>query len=111
MKLERSCIAISVTEDNREFFRKLNDIRPNYISFSQFLGLAANEYHENHKEGISKITDFTTPDAVVVPNFHAEVDIWKNYIKEMPVKDIKVFQKRLNQLTNLMNRRVQEMLV
>lgn len=99
-----------MTDDNRGYFSTLDSIRPNYISFSQFLGLAAHEYYDHHKEGVSKITDFTNSDVTPIPHYYAETDIWKTFILNMPSKDIKKFQKRLNQLTNLSNKRVQEMI-
>lgn len=108
MRLERSAIAISLTDTNRGFFKMLDGIRPNYISFSQFLGVAANEYYANHKEGVLKITDFTNKDVVAIPSYYSEIEIWKKYIEKMPKSEIKKFQKRYSQLGNLINKRVQE---
>lgn len=110
MKLDNTLITISLTDENRNSFKKLDSIRPNHISFSQFLGISAEEYSENHKEGFMKITDFTNKDAVHVPLFFAEIDKWKKYIDSMPRTDIKKFQQRLQQINNIMNKKVQEII-
>jgi len=110
MNLEKGTLTISLTDDNRGSFKKLDFIRPNHISFSQFLGLSAEEYSENHKEGFMKITDFTNKDVVHVPLFFAEIDKWKKHIENMPRSDIKKFQQRLQQINNIMNKKVQEII-
>lgn len=110
MKLDRSHICLSVNEDNRGYFKLLNSIRPNDVSFSQFVGVASSEYYEHHKEGEMKITDFTNKDVLVIPNYHAELEIWKRYITKMPTSNIKAFQRRHQQLGNLINKRVQEII-
>ena len=110
MKLDRSAIAVSVTDGNRGFFKLLDNIRPNYISFSQFLGLAANEYYQNNNSGISKITDFTNHSVVAMPSYYADVEVWKKYILNMPNTDIKKFTKRLRQIDTILNKKVQEII-
>ena len=107
MKLERSMIAISLTDDNRGFFKTLDSIRPNTISFSQFLGIAANSYYLNNKNGVPKITDFTNKDVIAMPSYFAEIDVWKKYIESMPNSDIKQFTKRLRQIDTLLNKKIQ----
>ena len=110
MNLDRSMIGISLTDRNRGFFKILDSIRPNHISFSQFLGVSANEYYANHKEGVSKITDFTNKDVVAGPMYYTEFDFWKKYIESMPRSEVKKFQKRHAQLGNLINKKVQEII-
>jgi len=110
MNLERTSIAISVTQDNRVTFKLLDSIRPNHISFSQYLGLAANEYYGNHNKGVSKITDFTNSEMMSTPLYYSEIEIWKKFVTKMPKSDIKKFQVRQQQLNNLINKRVQGIL-
>ena len=110
MNLERTSICVSLTELNRESFKLLNSIRPNTISFSQYMGLAANEYHSNHKNGMSKITDFTNKHVILLPHYFAEIEFWRKYISTMPKGDIKQFQVRHQQIGNLINKRVQEII-
>lgn len=110
MNLDRSMIAVSMTEENRGYFKKLDSIRPNHISFSQFLGITAKEYSENHKAGDFKITDFTNMDVVPTPLFYSETEMWKKYIESMPKSEIKKFQRRLQQINNMMNKKVQEII-
>ncbi len=110
MKLERSVISLSITDTNRECFKLLDSIRPNYISFSGFLGVAAQEYAMNHKSNSLKIDDFTSKDIVQMPLFYSEIDMWKKYVDNMPKSDIKKLQKRHAQIGNLINKKVQGML-
>jgi len=110
MKLDRSVITISTTNENRGFFKLLDSIRPNYISFSQYLGMAANEYHSNHKEGVAKITDFTNKDTSVTPMYYSEIEMWRKYLDKMPKSEIKKFQKRHTQLGNIINKKIQGMI-
>jgi len=107
MKLERSVITISMTDDNRGSFKLIDSIRPNHISFSQFLGVAANEYYLNNKDVPLKITDFTNKDIVAMPMFYSEIEQWMNFIKAMPQPDIKKFQKRHRQLGNIIDKRIE----
>ncbi len=109
MNLDKSIISLSITETNRETFKLLNSIRPNHISFSQYLGVASAEYYKNHKTGMYKITDFDT-DSIATPQFYSEIDLWKKYIEKIPRNQIKHLQKRHQQLGNLINKRVEKML-
>ena len=110
MKLDRSAIAVSLTDDNRGFFKLLDDIRPNYISFSQFLGLAAKEYYQNNSNNKIKITDFTNVNVSAMPSYYADVETWKKFIDRMPNTDIKKFTKRLRQIDTILNKKVQEII-
>lgn len=110
MNLERTSMCVSLTQLNRESFRLLNSIRPNSISFSQYMGIAASDYYDAHKNGVSRITDFTNKDVTVLPNYFAEIDFWKKYINDMPQHAIKKFQTRHQQIGNLINKRVQEII-
>ena len=109
MKLDRSQIAVSITDGNRGFFQLLDNIRPNYISFSQFLGLAAKEYYKNNS-GSVKITDFTNHTVSAMPSYYADVETWKRFIDKMPNTDIKKFTKRLRQIDTILNKKVQEII-
>lgn len=110
MKLDRTAIAVSLTDDNRGFFKLLDNIRPNYISFSQFLGLAAKEYYENNSNNKIKITDFTNHNVSAMPSYYADVETWKKFILNMPNTDIKRFTKRLRQIDTILNKKVQEII-
>jgi hypothetical protein len=110
MNLDRTNIAVSITDDNRSTFKLLDSIRPNYISFSQYLGVAANEYYEKHKDGITLITDFTNKDIIKMPNYYSEIEMWKKYINNMPTTEVKKFQRRRQQLGILIDKKIEGML-
>lgn len=109
VNLDRSVLAVSVTDVNRETFKLLDSIRPNNISFAQYLGLASKEYYENHCVGMYKITDFAE-DTIATPQFFSDVDIWKKYIEKCPKNKIKDLQKRHQQIGNILNKRVEKIL-
>jgi hypothetical protein len=110
MNLDRSMVALSITDTNRGYFKLLDSIRPNHISFSQFLGVSASEYHEKHKGSEMKITDFANKDMMVTPLFYSEINMWKKYVDKMPKTELKKFQKRHQQLDNIINKKLQEMI-
>jgi len=94
-------ITLSTSEDTRKSFIKLDKIRPNSISFSRFLGVAAKEYAERHSTGDYKIEDFVSEEVSLTPKFFAEIDIWKRHILELDNVRYNEFSKRLEQLNNI----------
>lgn len=109
VNLDRSMVQVSVTELNRPTLKSLNSIRPNHISFSQYLGLAAKEYYENHKTGMYKITDFAE-DSIATPQFFSDIELWRKYVEKCPRNKIKDLQKRHQQIGNILNKRVEKIL-
>ena len=49
-------------------------------------------------------------DVVPTPLFYSETEMWKKYIESMPKSEIKKFQRRLQQINNMMNKKVQEII-
>ncbi len=104
-------MTISLNENTRGYFKSIDSIRPNNVSFSSFLGEAAKEFYNNNKDSALKITDFTNNDIVPMPKYYSEAQIWRAYIlNTMPETDIRKFQNRLMYLQNIVDKRTAGML-
>jgi hypothetical protein len=100
-RFNKNTITISSTEETNKWFSGLDKIRPNNISFSRFLGVAAKEYTERHNTGDYKIEDFVSEEVSPTPKFFAEIDIWKRHILELDNVRYNEFSNRLEQLNNI----------
>lgn len=106
-KFDRTIISVSVSKITREYFKSLDMLRPNYISFSGMLGQAANEYVSNHANGVMKIDAFTNEDIVLMPQMYSEVDEWLTYINNLNPEELKKLQTRNSQLSNMIRKKVE----
>ena len=101
VEFKKNVITLSMAEETRKSFSDLDKIRPNSISFSKFLGVAAKEYYSNHSTGDYKIEDFVSEEVSPTPKFFAEIDIWKNHVLGLDNTRYNEFSKRLTQLNNI----------
>ena len=109
-KFERSIISVSISKSTREYFLKLDKLRPNHVSFSGMLGQAANEYVSNHANSAMKIDEFTNENSVLMPQMYAEVDVWLKYIDKLDPNEIKKLQSRNAQISNMIKKKVESYL-
>jgi hypothetical protein len=104
---ERSMISLSISKVTREYFKNIDSLRPNHISFSGMLGQAAKEYVSNHANGVMKIDAFTNEDIVLMPQMYSEVDEWLTYINNLNPVELKKLQSRNVQLSNMIRKKVE----
>ena len=97
---------ISVSSEAKPILQELDKVRPNNISFSAMLAIAAKEYVENHKSEILNLTNFMDSS----PTFFSDVECWKKYIEKSTTADLKKIQNRHLQIGNIIRRRVNELL-
>lgn len=109
-KFERSIISVSVSKTTREYFKKLDNLRPNHVSFSGMLGQAANEYVSNHANGVVKIDEFTNENIVLMPQFYSEIDVWLEYIDNLSPEELKKLQTRNIQISNMIKKKVEKLI-
>ena len=98
--------SISISAQAKKVFEELEKIRPNHISFSLMLAIAADEYIKLHQKGVVKLDEFVTetptPD---VPSFNSDIERWIEYIQESDSKKFKNIQERLLQIQNIVDHR------
>lgn len=97
---------ISVSSIAKPILQELDRVRPNNISFSAMLAIAAKEYVNNHKKDISNLTNFMDSS----PTFFSDVESWKKYIEKSPTSELKKIQNRHLQIGNIIRKRVNELL-
>jgi hypothetical protein len=101
---------ISLSKEAEKIFEDLNKIRPNTISFSAMLALASREYIKNHKITDTRITDFESSDARLIPSVYAEPHFWTDMILDMDTEELKRLQIKLKQIQNLIKFRQEKIL-
>tara|TARA_R110000751_G_scaffold80536_1_gene162527 strand:- start:540 stop:881 length:342 start_codon:yes stop_codon:yes gene_type:complete len=106
-KFDRTIISVSVSKSTREYFQKLDKLRPNHVSFSGMLGQAANEYVSNHAENAMTIDEFTNENMVMMPQFYSEINVWIKYIESLNPEELKKLQSRNAQIANMINKKVE----
>lgn len=109
-KFDRTIISVSVSKTTREYFQRLDKLRPNHVSFSGMLGQAANEYVSNHANSAMKIDEFTNENSVLMPQMYADVDVWLKYIDKLDPNEIKKLQSRNAQISNMIKKKVESYL-
>ena len=65
------------------------------------LVLASREYVKNHMITDTRITDFESEDARMLPSVYADPHYWTDMITTMETKDLKLLQGKLKQIQNL----------
>ena len=108
MKFYSATKTISVGIDAKPIFETLDRIRPNDISFSLMVAIAADEYIKNHSDKInSSIDSFTSKDVnTSLPLFYADIQRWREKIKNLNSKDFKKLQLRLSQISTIIRKEV-----
>ena len=108
MKFYSATKTISVGIDAKPIFETLDRIRPNDISFSLMVAIAAEEYIKNHSNTNSSMDSFTSKDVnTSVPLFYADIQKWRDKIKNLNSKDFKKLQLRLSQISTIISKRRQ----
>ena len=78
MKFYSATKTISVGIDAKPIFETLDRIRPNDISFSLMVAIAAEEYIKNHNNVNSNMDSFTSKDVnTSLPLFYADIQRWR----------------------------------
>lgn len=95
---------ISVSKTSEPILDRLNELRPNNISFSEMLAIASNEYIKNHDPNNMKIDEFNS-DKEVAPNFYSDITVWRELIMKSDSGRLEEIQDRLIQLENLVRQR------
>tara|TARA_B100000029_G_scaffold99371_2_gene89525 strand:- start:2039 stop:2362 length:324 start_codon:yes stop_codon:yes gene_type:complete len=96
--------SISISKTSEPILERLDELRPNNISFSEMVAIASNEYIKNHDPNNMKIEDFGS-DNKVVPSFYADITVWRELIMKSDIGRLEEIQDRLIQLENLVRQR------
>ena len=109
MKFYSATKTISVGIDAKRIFETLDRIRPNDISFSLMVAIAAEEYIKNHNNINSSIDSFTSKDvSTSLPLFYADIQRWREKVKNLNSKDFKKLQLRLSQIATIIRKEVDQ---
>ena len=109
MKFYSATKTISVGIDAKPIFETLDRIRPNDISFSLMVAIAAEEYIKNHNTVNSSMDSFTSKDvSTSLPLFYADIQRWREKIKNLNSKDFKKLQLRLSQISTIIRKEVDQ---
>ena len=106
MRISSYTKTISVSHEAKSILQALDDVRPNNISFSSMLAIAAKEYVQNHKSETLTLSNFMDSS----PTFFSDIERWKKYIEKSPTSDLKRIQNRHLQIGNIIRKRVNELL-
>jgi len=98
MQLNEKIKCISVGKFAKEVYTEFDKIRPNGISFSLFLAIAAKHYIDTHNEPIDVYGE--------VPNYYSNIESWKSEIKNMSAEEFIKLQQRHTQLGNIIKTQV-----
>jgi hypothetical protein len=108
MKFYSATKTISVGIDAKPIFETLDKIRPNDISFSLMVAIAAEEYIKNHNNN-SSMDSFTSKDVdASLPLFYADIQRWREKIKNLNSEDFKKLQLRLSQISTIIRKEVDQ---
>ena len=100
MKFNKTTVTISVSQNAQRIFEDLEKIRPNHMSFSMFLAIAAKHYIDTHNEPIDVYGE--------VPNYYSNIESWKIEIKKMSPEQFIKLQQRHSQLGHLIKNEVRK---
>tara|TARA_R100000781_G_scaffold51791_1_gene34043 strand:+ start:273 stop:596 length:324 start_codon:yes stop_codon:yes gene_type:complete len=101
--------SISISKTSEPILERLDELRPNNISFSEMIAIASNEYIKNHDPNNMKIDEFES-DKRVVPSFYADIVTWQELIRSSDIGRLREIQERLVQLENLVRQREEVLL-
>ena len=103
MKLKKTTVTISVSQNAQKIFEDLEKMRPNHMSMSLFLAVIADDYIRTHGKN-SKIIDFIGDDIKSsLPIFYAPIKNWVETVRELSPVEFTKLQERHWQLGNLIN--------
>jgi predicted CopG family antitoxin len=106
MNFNSTIKTISISSEARKVYEKLEVIRPNHISFSLMLAIAADEYTKSHKKGVIRLDDFSpTEDSIITPNISSGIDTWIGFITSIGVEEFKEVQQKLTRIQNIVDER------
>jgi len=109
MKFYSATKTISVGIGAKPIFETLDKIRPNDISFSLMVAIAAEEYIKNHNNTNSNIDSFTSKDvSASLPLFYADIQRWRDSVKKLGSNDFKKLQLRLSQISTIIRKEVDQ---
>ena len=109
MKFYSATKTISVGIGAKPIFETLDKIRPNDISFSLMVAIAAEEYIKNHNNINSSIDSFTSKDvSTSLPLFYADIQKWREKVKKLNSKEFKKLQLRLSQISTIIRKEVEQ---
>lgn len=96
-------ICLSVTPEASKVFEELRKIKPDNTSFSKSLRLIVEDYIKNKSNPI------------LIPRkeslaLNTKIEEWRKEINEMEVEDFIKLQKKISQINNLVNKRVEKCL-
>ena len=96
-------VSISITPDSKKTFEEFSKIRPDGTTFSKAIRVLVEEYLRNKSNPIflPKQTSITISD---------KIEDWKKEINGMEVEDFIKTQKKMAQINNLINKRVEKCL-
>ena len=100
------------TSVNPEFYSKIQAIlRRDGSSFQDFLGQKIMEHVKIHEDGNQnyKLDLFNDPAMIATPAFYRPRDVWQKYLHSLDLKHYKEFDSQLMTITNLANRRYNEL--
>ena len=100
MQFNSKIISLSVGKFGKHVLKELDSIRPNGVSFSMFLAIAAKHYIDTHRESIDIHGE--------VPNFYSNIESWKSEIKNMSSEQFIKLQQRHTQLGNIIKKKVRQ---
>lgn len=109
MKFNVGIKTFSISAHTKEVFERLDNLRPNNVSFSSFLALVGEEYLKNNRMTYSLET-FSDDVSADIPHIFADIYKWKNKIDVMNSDELSNLQKRLSQLQNIVDFKVRNML-
>ena len=95
---------LSVSKTSEPILDRLNELRPNNISFSEMIAIASNEYIKNHDPNNMKIDDFDS-EKKVVPSFYSDITVWRELIMKSDSGRLEEIQDRHIQIENLVRQR------
>ena len=109
MKFSSCTKTISVGTNAKPIFESLDKIRPNDISFSLMVAIAAEEYIKNHDNKNSNIDSFTTKSVdTSLPLFYSDIQKWRESIRKLDSKNFKRLQLRLSQISTVIRKEVEQ---
>ena len=109
MKFYSATKTISVGIDAKPIFETLDRIRPNDISFTPMVAIAAEEYIKKHDSRNSNIDSFTTKSVdTSLPLFYSDIQKWRESIRKLDSKNFKRLQLRLSQISTVIRKEVEQ---
>lgn len=106
MKLDKGIKSISISSHTKKIYEDLNALRPNHISFSLMLAIAADEYIKNHKNDKTLLDDFSECEDMQIspPHFFAPMHEWIDFISAVDNNKISDVKEQMLRLQRMLDR-------